>query len=229
MSFIKQQVKGWRNAGWLTAVFALGFLATSYVVNQQVKFSAKYFVADYTTTVEGRAQLYHNTGKGFNESQMVSTTIKPSRHSKRVSLPLLRETIVGLRFDPRKETGSLQVSSFFLEDALGFKRQEFPLEATRVINATKRVRSAQVLKLNMRPGQNDPMVVIPLQSPIKVNWRLNHPITLAFLWARGLVVFSLSFGFLWLVAPYRFRLLLFLHRAWLKLKDVFVTPEEWSD
>jgi len=114
---------------------------------------------DLTVDHPSPAQLFWDTGAGFNEKQSTFRNYEPNGQLQRLLFPLPAEPIRALRFDPLTAEGRLVVHRIRVVDQDGRTRLIVPftaLHAARQIAAIEK--GTDNLMIRTVPGANDPIL-----------------------------------------------------------------------
>ena len=116
---------------------------------------------------DGRAELYADTGYGFNASERASTAVRTRDGVVRVRLPLCAARVFRLRFDPAPGAGGTTLYSVRVLGADGTLLAALPLAGIRPLNNETTVNAAgNGVAITGRGTGSDPMVGVPLPGPL---------------------------------------------------------------
>lgn len=147
----------------LFAVLSLGF--TSYEIRRLPHLELTLEVASSAPSV---AQLFYDVGHGFNEQNSRSVKLSSSdlQSFQKLTFPLPRRRIFGLRFDPATIPGTVIVRQIAISSD---GHTVVPIAASDVVpynQIATRVESPEGLTFTTLPGANDPGISIRLHSPL---------------------------------------------------------------
>ena len=112
---------------------------------------------DLTVDHPSPAQLFWDTGAGFNEKQSLVRNYEPNGQLQTLRFPLPTESMRGLRFDPLTAEGQINIRRIRIVDQARRTRHIVPLaalHATRQIAAIENGEDGAVIRTV--PGANDP-------------------------------------------------------------------------
>lgn len=143
-----------------------------------------YFNITIQTDLSGVAQLYYDTGNGFNENQSYSINIRPGKNQ--YSLPLYPNVYKKLRFDPTNRDGTISFSFATITDIFNNNFLTIPITSFVPNNQIEEISySINEAKLKVRTGASDPIFLMKYKYPIVL------PINFFYLTGVFLIVFFL--------------------------------------
>lgn len=116
------------------------------------------------------AQLFWDTGHGFNEAQSVQRTYENHGGLQTLRLPLPLQPVTGFRFDPLDRDGRLQIRSIRLVDAGGATQAVLPLECLQPAKEIARFKTGPgELTIEIEPGNHDPILLLRAAEVARIN------------------------------------------------------------
>ncbi|HYC71324.1 MAG TPA: hypothetical protein VEB66_08970 [Opitutaceae bacterium] len=111
---------------------------------------------DLRTTAPSTAQLFWDTGRGFNEadSARLAYPPEPGLHTLRFDLPAMPPR--GLRFDPLDGQGEVRIRGIRVVDHGHRTRAVLPADALEPGMQTELVATGESLAIRVAPGSGDP-------------------------------------------------------------------------
>ncbi|HSU30972.1 MAG TPA: hypothetical protein VLJ11_07035 [Bryobacteraceae bacterium] len=153
---------------WLRSVTA-GFVVCSlalalYLITRHPKI---YLTLELSSSTAGHAQLFYNTGKGFNEAE--SSTAPVSSHSlqsfQRLRFDLPSSTILGLRLDPLTTAGSCRLRNVVIRTRVQALLKIPAADIVPFNQIASRGTNNNEVAIVTNPNATDPGLLLRLQSP----------------------------------------------------------------
>jgi hypothetical protein len=153
---------------WLRGVTA-GFVACSlalalFLITRHPKI---YLTLELASSTPSKAQLFYNTGKGFNETESSAAAVTSGslESFKRVRFDLPSSTILGLRLDPLTGPGRVRLRKIVIRNRI---QPLLKIPAANIVPfnqiETRTVDSDEVMLITT-PNASDPGVLLTLHSP----------------------------------------------------------------
>ncbi|MFO7665618.1 MAG: hypothetical protein R6V76_03265 [Desulfobacterales bacterium] len=151
-----------------------------------------------SSSVNGEAVLYLDTGKGFSERETARSNIKGDNqfHTYNFSSPLT--TVYNLRFDPLTTSGIVSINSIAVVNGFGRALLSVDLNTLHPANQIKAFDlKNNTLKVVIEDHANDSQILIVLGSPLKLD-SFENSTALPFIvhLLGGFLIFFLSSRFL---------------------------------
>jgi hypothetical protein len=151
-------------AGWL--VCAIGFTGYELLGHHH---SLQLRIQIYSS-VGSQAQLFWDTGAGYNEKESSTEIVSPpswSHSYQTLSYQLPDKAIRGLRFDPITSEGSVSLRDVEIRGAHGAILRIPPSRITGANQIQSRLERSSIVTFITSPGANDPQLLVNLDAPIR--------------------------------------------------------------
>ena len=178
----------YRPAGWRDLLAHLGFMAClalffSVVGNRGLIRNSVHYARyqppplapgltlefDVLTKSPAMAQLFYDTGNGFNEPESIRLNYEPHQGLQTLRYTLPGKPLKALRFDPREDEDQLDFRGIRIVDAGQNTRAVLPLNA---LLADKQIAELKIdqnqLHLRTAPG-NDPITLFSAAALLQIN------------------------------------------------------------
>ena len=183
--------------GFLKALCVVGLAAVCALVGARLlqdTASRSYALEAWlSSSTDSNAQVYFDTGTGFNEAQSVRSALLANTHLVPYLFPLPPGTYRSLRFDPLDSAGSVVVRSMRIIDT----RRQFshPILPTELVPAHE-IKSVRIvgpdLEIKTEPNARDPYLTIafipPLTLPVNEGIFGNQLLVISFAGIAALVL-----------------------------------------
>jgi 2-polyprenyl-3-methyl-5-hydroxy-6-metoxy-1,4-benzoquinol methylase len=156
----------------------LGFTALSILTAMICAYYWRIHSMPYYLSIVGKsstetiAQVFYNSGDGYNAAESATTPLSPSNTFEELVFPLPTEIIRNLRFDPLLSAGSFEIQRATIRGRKKIRGEyeilhEFDLNSFNPINEVNLSRSQLGNLIAHAPeGSLDPIIEISLNSPL---------------------------------------------------------------
>jgi hypothetical protein len=156
----------------------LGFTALSILTAMICAYYWRIHSMPYYLSIVGKsstetiAQVFYNSGDGYNVAESATTPLSPSNTFEELIFPLPTEIIWNLRFDPLLSAGSFEIQRATIRGRKKIRGEyeilhEFDLNSFNPINEVNLSRSQLGNLIAHAPeGSLDPIIEISLNSPL---------------------------------------------------------------
>jgi len=125
---------------------------------------------DLTSSAPSVAQLFWDTGPGFNETESVRQNHEPHQGLQTLRFPLPGKPVLGLRFDPRDNAGGVEIQGIRLVDAGQRTMAVLPMDALQAVRDIAKLEARpDGLSLQTVPDSKDAVTQFSAQAVELVN------------------------------------------------------------
>ena len=123
-----------------------------------------------SSSVDGTAKLYPDTGKGLSEQEVVLNRVASGDQFRTYEFPIPHERIRHIRFDPFESSGTVAIKSIAIVNGFGKSLLPIDLHALRPAHQIKVFDiKNDVLSVVMEELADDPQIVVPLSTPLPLD------------------------------------------------------------
>jgi hypothetical protein len=151
---------------WVIIACVMVFIGTinTLLVQRQ---PAATLTIDLESNVNSHAQVFFDTGRGFNESESDLRSVTGDRASHLLVFPFPKKTVRRIRFDPIGATGIVEVRSAVVERPSHQIVRKFDVTRISPLNQIASI-SAQdgTARVTTMGEADDPQLLLPVETPI---------------------------------------------------------------
>jgi hypothetical protein len=123
-----------------------------------------------TSSVDGTAKLYLDTGRGLSEQEVVLNLVESGNQFRMYDFSLPHERIRYLRFDPFDGSGAIAIKSIAVINGFGNSLLPIDLHSLRPANQIRVISiKGDVLSIVVEELADDPQIAVPLSNPLPLD------------------------------------------------------------
>lgn len=140
-----------------------------YVAGKLDAWPNYFFVVEIQTEQSGVAQLFWDSGVGYNEEESGTLPLQKQKGFQTYKFPIPKGALKGLRFDPNVREGAYLIRNAHIADQQGILFRSFPAKSFIAANQISELEvQGKELFVRTDKGANDPILMIQSEYPLKL-------------------------------------------------------------
>ena len=145
---------------------------------------------DISSSTSSQAQLFYDTGAGFNERESQTATVYSSAAGQfqSIAFPIPKTRILNLRFDPTTTAATVTLKDVFISGPAGFSCRIPPSDLKPFNQIRSRLQNGAQVTFSTISEASDPGIVLELHKPFDYEHALRA-------WRRNAMLLSIFISF----------------------------------